>query len=88
MHSFNPHSGGRGRWVSELQVGLIHRASSSIPRAVTEKPCLEKTFLKFFSSQGFSVALEAVLELVLIDQAGLELTEICLPLPLPPECWD
>ncbi|EGV96176.1 hypothetical protein I79_005859 [Cricetulus griseus] len=39
-----------------------------------------------FSRQGFSVALEAVLELALVDQAGLELTEIRLP--LPPECWD
>ncbi|CAO2599084.1 hypothetical protein LEMLEM_LOCUS9700, partial [Lemmus lemmus] len=32
------------------------------------------------------VALEPVLELALVDQAGLELTEIRLP--LPPECWD
>ncbi|KAM7339825.1 hypothetical protein ACRRTK_000440 [Alexandromys fortis] len=39
-----------------------------------------------FSRQGFSVVLEPVLELALVDQAGLELTEICLP--LPPECWD
>ena len=31
--------------------------------------------------QGFSVALEPVLELALIDQDGLELTEIYLPLP-------
>ena len=23
-----------------------------------------------------------------VDQAGLELTEIHLPLPLPPKCWD
>ena len=36
--------------------------------------------------QGFPVSLEAVLELALMDQAGLELTEICLP--LPPEYWD
>ena len=36
--------------------------------------------------QGFSVALVPVLELALVDQAGLELTEIHLP--LPPECWD
>ena len=36
--------------------------------------------------QGFSVALEPVLELALEDQVGLELTEICLS--LPPECWD
>ena len=34
-----------------------------------------------FSRQGFSVALEPVLELALVDQAGLELTEIHLPLP-------
>ena len=27
------------------------------------------------------VALEPVLELILVDQTGLELTEICLPLP-------
>ena len=39
-----------------------------------------------FSRQGFSVALEPVLELALVDQPGLELTEIYLP--LPPECWD
>ena len=39
-----------------------------------------------FLRQGFSVAFEPVLELVLVDQAGLELTEICLPLPL--KCWD
>ena len=31
--------------------------------------------------KGFSVALKPVLELALIDQAGLELTEICLLLP-------
>ena len=43
-------------------------------------------FFVFILRQGFSVALEPVLELALVDQAGLELTEICLP--LPPECWD
>ena len=34
------------------------------------------------------VALEPVLvlELALVDQAVLQLTEICMP--LPPECWD
>ena len=36
------------------------------------------------SKLGFSVALEPILELALVDQAGLELTEICLS--LPPEC--
>ena len=43
-------------------------------------------FIFYFSSQGFSVALEPVLELALVDQAGLELTKIRPP--LPPECWD
>ena len=43
-------------------------------------------FFLVFPRQGFSVVLEPVLELALVDQAGLELTEICLP--LPPECWD
>ena len=43
-------------------------------------------FCFVFSRQGFSAALEPVLELSLVDQAGLELTEIRLP--LPPKCWD
>ena len=38
-------------------------------------------FFLLFSRQGFSVALQPVLELALVDQAGLDLTEICLPLP-------
>ena len=42
-------------------------------------------FFPFFPRQGFSVALEPILELTVVDQAGLEPTEI---LPLPPECWD
>ena len=39
-----------------------------------------------FSTQGFSVALGPILKLALVDQAGLELTEILLP--LLPECLD
>ena len=39
-----------------------------------------------FSRQGFSVALEPVLGLPLVDQADLKLREI--PLPLLPKCWD
>ena len=42
--------------------------------------------LVLFLRQGFSVALEPVLELALVDETGLELTEI--PLSLPPKCWD
>ena len=39
-----------------------------------------------FSRQGFSVAFDSVLELVFLAQAGLELTEMCLP--LLSERWD
>ena len=36
---------------------------------------------RVFFKQDFSVALEAVMELALIDQPRLKLTEIHLPLP-------
>ena len=39
-----------------------------------------------FLNKGFSLALEPVLELALVSQAGLEFIEICPP--LPPKCWD
>ena len=39
-----------------------------------------------FSKKGFLCVALAVLEVALVDQAGLELTEIRLS--LPPECWD
>ena len=39
-----------------------------------------------FSETGFPVALEPVLELALVDQAALELTEIILP--LRSKYWD
>ena len=42
-------------------------------------------FLKFFETRFLYVTALAVLELAFVDQAGFELTEICLP--LPPECW-
>ena len=40
----------------------------------------------FFETGFLCVTVLAVLELVLIDQAGLELTEISLL--LLPDCWD
>ena len=43
-------------------------------------------FVFAFWRQGFSLALVPVLELALVDQAGLKLTEIHLP--LHPECVD
>ena len=39
-----------------------------------------------FSRQSLSLALGPVLKLALVDQVGLELIAICLP--LPPKCWD
>ena len=45
---------------------------------------IDNIVLFFFLRQGFFVALEPVLALALIDQVGLELTEIRLPLPPPP----
>ena len=44
------------------------------------------SFCFVFLRQGFSVASEPVLELALVEQAGLELKEIHLP--LRPKCWD
>ena len=43
-------------------------------------------FFWFFKIGFLFVALELILELALVDQAGLKLTEICLP--LPPKCWN
>ena len=43
-------------------------------------------YLFGFLRQGISVALKPALELAFVNQVGLKLTEICLP--LPPECWD
>ena len=39
-----------------------------------------------FWGQSFYVAFEPVLEVALVEGAGLKLTEICLP--LPPKCWN
>ena len=50
-------------------------------------PIPESCFLFVcFWRQDFFMVLEPVLEVALVDQAGLELTEICLP--LCPESWD
>ena len=42
-------------------------------------------FVLFYQTGFLCVTALAVLELILVDQAGFELTEVCLP--LPPECW-
>ena len=43
-------------------------------------------YFSFFKTGIFCVTAPDVLELAFVDQAGLELTEICLP--LSPEYWD
>ena len=43
-------------------------------------------FIFIFLRPSFTVALEPVLELALVEQSGLELTKIYPPLPA--ECWD
>ena len=42
--------------------------------------------LVFFNTGFLCERVLAVLEVALVDQAGLELTDIHLP--LPPECWE
>ena len=42
---------------------------------------LDKLYIYSFLRWAFSVALEPVLKLPLVDQAGLKLREMCLPLP-------
>ena len=43
-------------------------------------------FVWFFKTDFLCVTAQVTLKLIFVDQAGLELIEICLP--LPPECWD
>ena len=40
----------------------------------------------FFKTESVCVVLAGLELTVYVDQAGLELTEYCLP--LPPECWN
>ena len=47
--------------------------------------CFYCLFCFVFSRQGFPVALMPDLKVALVDQAGLKLPEIHLP--LPPKCW-
>jgi hypothetical protein len=34
--------GGRGRWISELEAGLVYKMSSRIARAIQRNPVLKK----------------------------------------------
>ena len=85
-----------GQWVSGfwLQMTTYHPGILSrryyrpryfgLPYVFWFQKCVY--FFLFSLRQGFTVVLEPILELALVDQASLELTEIHLP--LPPECWD
>ena len=83
---------GRGVWLYKEQVGHLLTISLACCHVMEKSFVIVVVVVLFvclvfgFSRQGFSVALELVLELALIDQAGLKLTEIHLS--LPPECWD
>ena len=68
-----------------LGIGGLNENSSS---TANSKKCQDFLYCFVSSRQGFSIALEPVLELAVVDQAGLKLTEIHLPLPLLLECWD
>ena len=50
-----------------------------------ELPLCDEYFLFFFKTGFLCVTILAVPELAIVDEAGLKLIEI--PLPLPPECW-
>ena len=75
-------------WVPRAEYsGLLQRATSSLNhRAISQPEVDGLLFAWLFFETGFLWALEPVLELALVEHAGLELTEIHLP--LPPECWD
>ena len=71
-------------WMLGTKLGSSVRLVCTLNhRAISPGPVI---YLFIFSRYGFSIAMESVLELALVDQAGLKLTKIHLP--LPPESWD
>ena len=74
----------------EFMLGMALSYPQHISRPFCLFPFYAFLFFGFLKQkkkvQAFSVALESILELDLVDQAGLKLAEILLPLPL--ECWD
>ena len=86
-------------WVLGTDLGFSGKATSFLTVGPSLQPFTFRFLFCFVSlffikwrgffvllRQGFSLVLELVLELVLVAQAGLKLTEICLP--LLPTCWD
>ena len=65
--------------LSIVERGVLKSSTNSVWDLMCDLSFSNISFFFFvFLRQGFSVVLEPVLELTLIDQAGLELTEICL----------
>jgi hypothetical protein len=42
VHAFNPHLGGRGRWISEFEANLVYKVSSRTARATQRSPVSKK----------------------------------------------
>ena len=63
---------------------LSQLASPPYKKNPTKSPQANLFLFFGFSRQSFSIALDPVLELALLDQAGLELTEIRMHMPPPP----
>jgi hypothetical protein len=40
-HLESQHSGGRGRWISELEASLVYKVSSRTTRAIQRNPVLK-----------------------------------------------
>ena len=69
-----------------LCIFLISMVSFCLDIHLSTKYYHGMTLFIYLVRPDSSAALEPVLETVLLDQAGLELTYICVP--LSPECWD
>ena len=75
------------RTGSKLPVtNYLFRGDYGLVQGIEDITVLWGVFGRECWRQGFSVALEPILELAFLDQAGLELTEItCLDIS---QCWD
>ena len=68
--------------IASLTLALINLKTIVLVRLI---PTGSHSLFIYFETEFLCVIALTDLELVLVDQAGLELTEIGLP--LPPECW-
>ena len=74
------------RKISHAHTYEVHRPGQALAYTIAHTYICIPTELPFFLflRQGFSVAFELAQELAFVDQAGVKLTDISLP--LPPEC--